>query len=144
MRLLLFLVALGVTAAAQAQTNVFYVERGHWTVAITGNACRAFNRPTADFNASPYNALTIVARRAGEIGVEVFFWPGSLTQETDYQLTLTFGAGALTLAARATLGDFAPASAPERSCGGSSRTPGTFAPPSAASGTSTSPSAWTT
>lgn len=118
MRLLPFLVALGVTAAAQAQVetkaNFYYAERGHWTVAIFGKACRAFNRPVAELNASPYNALAIVARPGGEIAVEVFFWPGAVTAETDYQLTLTFGSGgAIVLPARATFADYMVASVPD-------------------------------
>lgn len=81
MRLLAFLLALGLTGAAQAQTNAnFCAERGHWTVALVGKVCRAFNRPAIDLDTSPFNALTLVARPGGELAVEVFFWPGAVTQ----------------------------------------------------------------
>ena len=79
MRALFFLVALGAGAcAADAQTNSFYAERGHWLVASNGQVCRALNRPPADFNFAPYDALQIAVRSDNGIGAEVFFWPKAM------------------------------------------------------------------
>jgi hypothetical protein len=115
MRVLLFLVAaLFGIAAAHAQTSVYYAERGHWSVMTTGQACRALNRPPADFNAAPYNGLQIVARPGSGLGVEVFFWPQAIDPAKAYRLTLTFSAGQpITLDAKATIGDYMLASADE-------------------------------
>jgi len=115
MRVLLFLIAtLLAIADAHAQTSVYYTERGHWSVMNLGKACRALNRPVADFNAAPYNGLQIVAKAGSGFGVEVFFWPQAIDPAKDYRLTLTFSAGQpITLDARATAGDFMLASADE-------------------------------
>lgn len=91
MRALLFLAAVLTAGAAHAQTNVFYAERGHWFVGSGSTVCRALNRPPADFNASPYNALQIAVRGDGSIAAEVFFWPAAITNPNrDYVLRLAF------------------------------------------------------
>src|SRR5687768_9580733 len=49
MRMIPLIVAAAVlSTAAEAQTNVFYAERGHWTVANLVTRCFAVNRPPAD------------------------------------------------------------------------------------------------
>ena len=111
MRLLAFLIALSASAvatvAAHAERNTFLVERGQWTIANGPSACRALNRPPADFNYAPYNGLQIVTRADNSIGVEVFFWPGALTEGHDYRLKLDFTPGiAVTLDAHPTIGDY--------------------------------------
>ncbi len=96
----------GITAA-HAEAPYFYAERGHWTVMAGGSACRALNRPPEDFNASPYNALMIVARPDNTMGVDVFFWPGAFDAAGSYDLLLTFDAGkAMALKSRPTIGDY--------------------------------------
>jgi hypothetical protein len=105
MRVLIFLVAVLLCAAAQAQNSVYYAERGHWLVANGTNACRALNRPPAEFNYAPYNALQI-AVRPGRIGVEVFFWPQAIDLSRTYRLTLQSGKHTITLDAKATIGDY--------------------------------------
>jgi hypothetical protein len=111
--LTLAMTLLGAVATAGAQTNVYYAERGHWWVASTATSCRAGNRPAEDFNASPYNALEIVARRGSVIGVEVYFWPGLFTQGSDYKLMLWFdNAEPLSLPAKPSMGDFMLAAEP--------------------------------
>ena len=103
MRILVFLAAAMIGAAAHAETNVFYAERGHWSVAIGGSACRAFNRPLTDFNASPYNGLAIVTRAGAEIGVEVYFWPQAIDPSRNNRLRLDFtAADTITLDAKGT------------------------------------------
>lgn len=91
MRTLLLLAAALTATAADAQTNVFYAERGHWFVGSSSTVCRALNRPPADFNASPYNALQIAVRGDGSIAAEVYFWPAAITNpDRDYVLQLAF------------------------------------------------------
>lgn len=104
--------ALGATAA-EAQTNVYYAERGHWVVMNSPAACRAVNRPAADFNFAPYNALQITVRPKSAISADVFFWPGAVLMDRDYQLQLRFNTVDLTLPAKATFGDFMLASEPD-------------------------------
>ena len=101
------------TTMASAQTNVFYAERGHWTVMNLASRCIALNRPPAEFNAAPYNALEISAWPKSAISIDVFFWPGAVTMERDYELQLYFSAGDVTLPAKPTIGDYALASAPD-------------------------------
>jgi len=100
------------TTAASAQ-SIFHAERGHWTVMNTAKRCIALNRPAADFNAAPYNALEINAWPKSAISVDVFFWPGALTMGREYKLQLYFSAGDMTLPARPTIGDYALASDPD-------------------------------
>jgi hypothetical protein len=100
------LVAGGATAAV-AQQSIYYAERGHWTVYNGATACRALNRPMADFNYAPFNALQIVVRPGSRIGVEVFFWPGSVDPDADNALALGFGGSTpFILPATATIGDY--------------------------------------
>jgi hypothetical protein len=99
--------------AAQAQTNVFYAERGHWTVMNSSTRCYAWNRPAADFNAAPYNGLQISAGPKSAISVDVFFWPGAVMVDREYQLQLYFSAGDVTLPAKPTIGDYVLASEPD-------------------------------
>ena len=109
---LLGMTVLWATAAA-AQSNVFYAERGHWTVMNYATRCFALNRPLADFNAAPYNALEISAWPKSAISIDVFFWPGAVMMDRAYQLQLYFSAGDVTLPARPTFGDYVLASAPD-------------------------------
>jgi hypothetical protein len=111
---ILAVLAMGLAAtAAEAQTNIFYAERGHWTVINSATRCYAMNRPFADFNAAPYNALEITAWPKSTISVDVFFWPGAVIMERDYQLQLGFNTGDMTLPAKATIGDYVLASEPD-------------------------------
>jgi hypothetical protein len=98
---------------ATAQTNSYYAERGHWSVWNSSSACMAVNRPAADFNFAPYNALQITVRPRSAISVDVFFWPGAVITERDYKLQLSFNAGDATLPAKATFGDYVLASGPD-------------------------------
>ena len=99
--------------AASAQSSVFYAERGHWTVMNLASRCVAVNRPFAEFNAAPYNALEISAWPKSAISIDVFFWPGALMMDREYQLQLYFSAGDVTLPAKPTIGDYVLASAPD-------------------------------
>jgi hypothetical protein len=110
MRILAVLVMALAATAAQAQTNVYYAERGHWMVANSTTRCIALNRPAADFNAAPYNALQITVRPKSAISIDVFFWPGAVIMERDYQLQLAFNTGDMKLPAKATVGDYVLAS----------------------------------
>jgi len=116
MRSLVLLAAVTVsTGAAQAQSSMFYVERGHWLVSSSIKVCRALNRPAEDFNYAPYNALEIVAGPDSGIGAEVYFWPKAIDPNQDYVLKLAFDrADALTLKAKSTMGDFMLASEHEQ------------------------------
>lgn len=82
-------VALTIGSAA-AQTSSYYAERGHWLVSSTPDSCIALNRPPEEFNASPYNALQIVAEHGFLIGADVFFWPGAVQSERAYELAFFF------------------------------------------------------
>jgi hypothetical protein len=104
--ILLALVSLGATTAA-AEPATYHAERGYWTVYNTSSVCRAVNRPPADFNYAPFNALQIAVRPGDRIAVEVFFWPGAVDPAVDNALALGFGGGApLILPATAAMGDF--------------------------------------
>jgi hypothetical protein len=113
---LMFLAAAAVGAsAADAQTTFFYAERGYWLVASNGMVCRALNRPPADFNFAPFNALQIAVRSDNSIAVEVYFWPQALDPARDYVLKLSFDRDdAMSLKASATMGDFMLASEPDQ------------------------------
>ena len=114
MRALLFFVAATTAMAAHAETNFFSAERGHWFVGTVGKACRALNRPPADFNASPFNALEIVLRPGNAIAAEVYFWPGAIDPKRDYVLNLAFTLGdTFRLKAKSSMGDFMLASEPD-------------------------------
>ncbi len=114
MRMLALIVIMVVgTTAAGAQTNVYYAERGHWVVMNSATACRAVNRSPADFNYAPYNALQITVRPKSAISIDVFFWPGAVIQERDYQLQLAFNTADMKLPAKATFGDYVLASEPD-------------------------------
>jgi hypothetical protein len=104
---------LAATTVASAQSNFFYAERGHWTVMNSSTRCHAWNRPAADFNAAPYNGLQISAWPKSAISIDVFFWPGAVTIDREYQLQLYFSAGDVTLPAKPTIGDYVLASAPD-------------------------------
>jgi hypothetical protein len=108
-----------VTAAAAAQSNVYYAERGHWTVSTTGaGACAAFNRPPEEINFAPYNALQITATENYHLGFIVFLWPGAVEAGREYDLTLRFeGAEALTVTTTP-MSDFALITAPAESRAG--------------------------
>jgi hypothetical protein len=110
MRILAVLAMSLAATAAEAETSVFYAERGHWTVMNLASRCIAVNRPAADFNAAPYNALEISAWPKSAISVDVFFWPGAVMLDREYQLQLYFSAGDVTLSAKPTIGDYSLAS----------------------------------
>ncbi len=116
MRSLIFLAAAALsTAAAHAQTNSFYAERGYWLVASNGMVCRALNRPPADFNFAPFGALQIAVRSDNSIGAEVYFWPKAIDPARDYVLKLSFDRGdAMSLKAKSTMGDFMLTSEPDQ------------------------------
>lgn len=110
------LIAMSMLAAtaAQAQTSVYYAERGHWTVMNYPAACRAINRPMVDFNYAPFATLQITVRPKSVISVDVFFWPSAVMMDREYELRLRFTSGGdLTLPARPTLGDYVLASDPD-------------------------------
>ena len=116
MRALIFLAVAALSAtAAQAQTSFFSAERGYWFVGGIGKACRALNRPPADFNSSPFNGLEIVVRSDNSIAAEVFFWPKAIDPTRDYVLNLSFErGGTLSLKAKPAMGDFMLASEPDQ------------------------------
>lgn len=109
------LAACGATAAT-AEQSTYYAERGHWTVYSGATACRALNRPMADFNFAPFAGLQVVVRPGNRIGVEVFFWPGTVDPDAENALALGFGGSVpFIVPATAPMGDFMLASgdAPE-------------------------------
>lgn len=94
-------------SAATAQQSTYYAERGHWTVYSGATACRALNRPMADFNYAPFAGLQIAVRPGSKIGVEVFFWPGAVDSDADNGLALVFGSDKpLILPATMSMGDY--------------------------------------
>jgi hypothetical protein len=111
--ILLAATVLGI-AAADAQVSSYYAERGYWTVFSGPTACRALNRPAAEFNYTPFNGLEISVKPGGSITVEVFFWPGALPTEREYKLNLVFPIrDTIVLKARSTIGDYMLASDPD-------------------------------
>jgi hypothetical protein len=116
MRALIFLAAAAVSAtAAHAETSFFYAERGYWLVASNGMVCQALNRPPADFNFAPFDALEIAVRSDNSIGAEVYFWPKAVDPTRNYVLKLSFEPGdTLSLKAKSTMGDFMLDSEPDQ------------------------------
>jgi hypothetical protein len=93
MRALIFLMAAAVSATAAYAQSSFYAERGYWLVASNGKVCRALNRPPADFNFAPFDALEIAVRSDNSIGAEVYFWPKAVDPARDYVLNFSFDGG---------------------------------------------------
>jgi hypothetical protein len=61
------------TCAAPAAP--FNAQHGHWTVVSLASSCMAFNRPSEEFNATPFNALGVHQRRGGAPTLQIFVWP---------------------------------------------------------------------
>lgn len=108
MRIAVVLATLTGMAAAEAQTSTYYAERGRWTIMSGPKYCRALNRPADDFNFAPFAALQIAIDGKGEIGVDVFFWPGAVTPSESYELILDFPSrkDPIALSAHPILGDY--------------------------------------
>lgn len=112
---LLLAAALAGIAAAEAQTSTYYAERGRWTIMSGPKYCRALNRPADDFNYAPFAALQIAVDGRGEIGVDVFFWPGAVVPTKTHELILHFPGrkDPIVLAARPIMGDYMLTSVPD-------------------------------
>jgi len=73
----LFAAGLATSVAAAEPVHV-----GHWSIVELGESCVAYNRPDKEYNASPWNSLTIVAPEDGHAKLQVFFWPGHVKADT--------------------------------------------------------------
>ena len=93
MRALLFLAAAR-ERDRSLRADKFLLRRA-WLLARRSNGmvCRALNRPPADFNFAPFDALEIAVRSDNSIGAEVYFWPKAIDPARDYVLKLTFERG---------------------------------------------------
>lgn len=83
------LAATALSAAPAAAANVFLAQTDNWFVLALTNSCLAFNRPGVEYNASPWNSLTIHAPKDGLGFVfEVMFLPKSFEPGSPHSLTL--------------------------------------------------------
>lgn len=83
---------------AAAQTFVYHVQLGNWTVSTAGvDNCQAFNRNLTEFNVAPYNGLSL-RQDAGatEATLSLSFWPGAFTPAQVVSLTFDYFGGAET------------------------------------------------
>lgn len=63
---------------------------GNWSVLNLGTSCMGINRPPAEFNAAPYNALAFHQFKTDALPrIQAFFWPGALTEGTAVMLQVT-------------------------------------------------------
>ena len=70
--------------AALAKT-VYVVEAGSGTVMSLTNSCIAFNRPSTDYNHSPFNSLTLRAPKEGGVQLQAAFWPQAFAACSGYR-----------------------------------------------------------
>lgn len=89
-RLLLTAVAAAAFASpgvARAKT-VYLVEAGGWNVMSLANSCIAFNRPSSEYNHSPFNALTLRAPKEGGFLLQAMFWPQAFAAGSEHGLSV--------------------------------------------------------
>ena len=80
---LLFVCALG------GPSRVAAADLGHWSVLPLPRSCIAVNRPPAELDAFPANALVLTRRHsARETELQVWFWPGYLEGFTSGELNI--------------------------------------------------------
>jgi hypothetical protein len=83
----LILASLG--AARAADRVPFMVQHGHWSVLSHGiTACSVENRPPEEFNAAPYNSLSVRQRANGAPVIQIYAWPDALKEGQSVRLTL--------------------------------------------------------
>jgi hypothetical protein len=99
---------LAATTAGAAQSNYYFVERGHWWVSTAGPGdCRAANRPAEELNAAPFNAVQFFIRPGNALGIDLFLWPGAVVSGERLELRLRFDAKQPMLLPAEAIGDFA-------------------------------------
>jgi hypothetical protein len=76
LRVCLVLLALLPLAGARAADGAL-VEVRHWTITLAATHCWAFNRPVAELNWQPMQALFWSMPRQGQARLTVYFWPGA-------------------------------------------------------------------
>jgi hypothetical protein len=90
-----------ILAAASAIAAPFHQQHGHWTVMSAGpTACLAINRPPEEFNAAPFNSLSIRQRRGASPVLQVFAWPDRFKPNEAVTVTITIGGTRIDLPAR--------------------------------------------
>ncbi|RYG99417.1 MAG: hypothetical protein EON57_11740 [Alphaproteobacteria bacterium] len=107
MRNLLLTAALLATAVGPvAAQDMMPKSTAPWTVVDLGASCIAINRPPAEFNAAPYNAMAFHQLKTDELPrIQAFFWPGALTEGAEVKLQVTpAGQSTVELAAKAVTG----------------------------------------
>jgi hypothetical protein len=75
------------SGAALAKT-VYVVEAGNWNVMSLANSCIAFNRPSNEYNHSPFNSLTLRAPKEGGVLLQAAFWPQAFAAGSGYQMSV--------------------------------------------------------
>jgi hypothetical protein len=84
------LAAAALPSAAAAQ-SAFDQRIAHWRIGAGGASCMAVNRPAYEFNAAPFNALSVQLNKQGRWTVMVHFWPKTFTPDADIPLVFGFG-----------------------------------------------------
>lgn len=69
---------LALAASPAMAEGYFQVEAAPWFIFGTDEKCTALNRPPAEFNQAPYNALQIRMDSARQPEVSVYFWPDAV------------------------------------------------------------------
>jgi hypothetical protein len=81
---------LALLGTARAADRVAFMEQhGHWSVLSHGiTACSVENRPPEEFNAAPYNSLSVRQRAQGAPVIQIYAWPDALKEGQSVRLTL--------------------------------------------------------
>ncbi len=76
---------------AAAAQSPFDKRIAHWRIIASGASCLAFNRPAYEFNAAPFNALSVQLNKQGRWNFMVYFLPKTFTPDADIPLVFSFG-----------------------------------------------------
>lgn len=106
---LLIVGALLVALPALAEDKApFMTTEANWTIVAMGpGRCTALNRPLAEFNGSPFNAMWFT-QKSGETDpqVAVFFWPEAYNDGDGVRIAIALENGKKTLLQGHAQGDF--------------------------------------
>lgn len=93
--------ALVLCGASGGPFQAVAAELGHWSVLRLPRSCTAVNRPLAEFNVFPANALALI-RRDGteETELQVWFWPDYLGSAASAKLLLADAKGRQSITVR--------------------------------------------
>ncbi|GAB5469068.1 MAG: hypothetical protein Kilf2KO_20980 [Rhodospirillales bacterium] len=90
MRLFLATLALVLLVGQNARgESAFWLERGHWWIGNTKDACVAGSRPSIEMNVSPFMSLELIYRPEGrELLVQANYWPDAFRKDQTTTMSL--------------------------------------------------------